>query len=237
MNRFDVCIIAAGEGSRLREEGIEISKPLITINGETMIERLFHVLEEYNPAAVYCIINEESLDLKSSLEQYDFKFPFNLTVKSTESSFHSFYELSKYVKSEHFLLATTDSIFDKNEFKDFVKTYFEQNNNIDALMSVTGYVDDEKPLCVELNKENKIMSFSDRSEGCKLATGGIYFFNKSILDEMEYAVQQNTNRLRNFLKLLLNKGYSLSAYKFNKIIDVDHAGDIKKAEEFLSESK
>src|SRR5690554_2110337 len=169
MNGFDVCIIAAGEGSRLRDEGIKISKPLIKINGQVMIARLFQIVEKYNPVAVHCIINEESYDLKSYLDQYEFKFPFNLTVKSTSSSFHSFYELRRFVKSDHFLLATTDSIFDGIEFDEFVKNYFEQKDKIDALMSVTGYIDDEKPLCVRLNNDNRITAFNDSPEGCKLA--------------------------------------------------------------------
>ena len=36
-------VIAAGEGSRLVEEGIIEPKPLVRINGETMIDRLLRI--------------------------------------------------------------------------------------------------------------------------------------------------------------------------------------------------
>lgn len=231
-NRFEVCLIAAGEGSRLHSEGIKTSKPLVKIGGKTMIERLFDVVETYQPLAVHCIINEESTDLKEFLDSYSFNFPFNLKVKSTESSFHSFYELSRFVKTDHFLLATTDSIFSGEEFGRFQSAYFEECRDIDGLMAITGYIDDEKPLSVTLEGD-RIVKFSDSPVGCEYATGGIYLFNKRILDVMDEAVSRDTNRLRNYLKLLLERGYHLNSFKFDKIIDVDHAEDILKAEEYL----
>ena len=79
----------------------------------------------------------------------------------------------------------------------------------------------------------KILGFADSSENFKLATGGIYYFSPSVLKEMDAAIENGMMRLRNFLKLLIEKDYNIHAYKFSKIIDVDHAQDIKAAEEFL----
>ena len=36
-------IIAAGEGSRLAQEGVSLPKPLVSIGGEPMIERLVRI--------------------------------------------------------------------------------------------------------------------------------------------------------------------------------------------------
>ena len=36
-------IIAAGEGSRLAEEGIAVQKPLVKIQDETLIDRLIRI--------------------------------------------------------------------------------------------------------------------------------------------------------------------------------------------------
>ena len=40
--------------------------------------------------------------------------------------------------------------------------------------------------------------------------------------------------MRNFQRALVEDGLKLKAYAFTKILDVDHAEDIVKAEQFLS---
>ena len=40
--------------------------------------------------------------------------------------------------------------------------------------------------------------------------------------------------MRNFQRRLVESGMKLKAYPFRKIIDIDHAEDIAKAEKFLS---
>ena len=42
------------------------------------------------------------------------------------------------------------------------------------------------------------------------------------------------SRMRNFQRQLVADGLKLKAYPFTKILDVDHAGDIVKAENFLA---
>jgi len=40
---MNYAIIAAGEGSRLMQEGVEQPKPLVELNGEPMIHRLIRI--------------------------------------------------------------------------------------------------------------------------------------------------------------------------------------------------
>lgn len=40
--------------------------------------------------------------------------------------------------------------------------------------------------------------------------------------------------MRNFQRALVRDGLQLRAYPFTKVLDIDHASDILKAEEFLS---
>ena len=41
------------------------------------------------------------------------------------------------------------------------------------------------------------------------------------------------SRMRNYQRALVADGLKLKAYAFDKIIDVDHAGDIVTAEQFI----
>ena len=40
--------------------------------------------------------------------------------------------------------------------------------------------------------------------------------------------------MRNYQRHLITEGLTIKAYPFSKIIDVDHADDIRKAEQFIA---
>lgn len=224
-------IIAAGEGSRLKQESVPLPKPLVKVDGVPMIERLISVALRNGAESISCITNQEFTEVQEYLQQRTFDIPFNLVIKSTPSSLHSFYELKPFLENKNFCLTTVDTIFAEEEFQNFLAE--AETNQYDGLLAVTDFIDDEKPLCVEINDKMRILRFEDTSNNFKLATGGIYYFSGNIFDVMGRAVNSGTKRLRNFLKLLVAEDFKIHAYKFSKIIDVDHDRDIHTAEEYL----
>ncbi|KUG25720.1 nucleoside-diphosphate-sugar pyrophosphorylase [hydrocarbon metagenome] len=232
---MDLAIIAAGEGLRLKEEGVNIPKPLVEINGIPLIQRIIDIALKNGVDSIACIINEESEELEKYLLNNNSSQPFNLIVESTPSSFHSFQQVSRFLEPP-FLLTTTDSVFREDEFAEFMK-YSMNMNQADAVIAVTDFIDDEKPLYVNIDEDSKILSIGDKDNNCEFVTGGMYFFKKDIRDEINNALNENVSRLRNFLRYLVHHNHNLFAYPFSKIIDVDHAADIKTAEEFLTNNK
>ena len=188
-------IIAAGEGSRLKSEAVDLPKPLVKIHNKPMIERLLSIAEKNGAESISCIINEEFLEVQDYLHNRKFLVPFNLVIKSTPGSLHSFYELKTFLKEKPFCMATVDTVFSESEFQNFINV--AASNNYDGLLAVTDFIDDEKPLCVEINDDMKILGFADSSENFKLATGGIYYFSPSVLKEMDAAIENGMMRLRN----------------------------------------
>ncbi|MGD8778715.1 MAG: NTP transferase domain-containing protein [Ignavibacteria bacterium] len=233
---MNYAIIAAGESSRFKAEGLRTPKHLIKLKGEYLIERLIRVAYRNKGEKLFCIINENEPELKNYLLNGSFGIPVELVVKNTVSSMHSLFALAPYLMNEPFCLTTTDSVFDENEFTEFIN-YSIRQDDVAGTLAITGYIDDEKPLCVELDDNGLILNFSDSSEGYNWATGGVYFFSNKIFNEMQYALDTGISRLRNFLRLLIDRGYMMKGYSFSQIIDVDHVADIKKAEDFLKGSK
>lgn len=230
---MNLAIIGAGESSRIKAEGLKGSKHLIKINGESLIERIIRIAKQNGANKVFCIINEHEPELKNFLSNHDFGIPFRLIVKSTPSSMHSLFSLAPYLKKEPFCLATTDSVFLESEYSEFLSYSILQEDVVDGTLGITRYIDDEKPLCVAMDEDDTIIKFSDSKEGYNWATGGIYFFSPTIFDEIESALEIGIVRLRNFLRLLVSKGYILKGFSFSKIIDVDHLSDIAKAESLI----
>ena len=226
-------VIAAGEGSRLVEEGIIEPKPLVRINGETMIDRLLRIFLENNAESISIIVNNEMTVVQKYVQGLKLAVPVNIVVKSTPSSMHSFYELTPYLKGGKFVLTTVDTMFREEEFAEYVSE-FDKSTDIDALMAVTDYIDDEKPLYVETDGNLDIIGFKDVVySGARYISGGIYGLSDNALDILRDSMMEGVSRMRNYQRRLVENGLKLKAYPFSKIIYVDHASDIEKAAIFV----
>ena len=230
---MDYAIIAAGEGSRLAQEGVKWPKPLVKLNGVALIDRLIDVFLRNNASSINIIVNEQMTEVQAHLKALRLPVPFHLLIKSTPSSMHSFYELSRIWQGEEICLTTVDTIFREEEFSGYIQR-FRQEKTLDGLMAVTDYIDDEKPLYVQTNEQLDIVSFLDRSNGeCRYISGGIYCLRKPAISVLKKAIDEGMSRMRNYQRQLIAEGLQLKAYPFSKIIDVDHAEDIVKAEAFV----
>lgn len=231
---MNYAIIAAGEGSRLAQEGVAKPKPLVDICGEPMIGRLINLFCRCNAESISIIVNEQMTEVREYIESLSLDIPVNLVVKTTPSSMHSFFELSRVIPKGHFCLTTVDTIFREQDFRPYIEA-MEADERYDGMMAVTDYIDDEKPLYVQTDGDLNITAFRDeRYDGAKYISGGIYALNEKAIDVLADCMERGVARMRNFQRALVDAGLRLKAYPMGKILDVDHAGDIEKAENFIN---
>ena len=226
-------IIAAGEGSRLASEGVKAPKPLIEIQGVPLIERLVRIFARQGADSINIIVNEQQPETLAHIRELQKLFPINVVVKSTPSSMHSLHTLSHLLRGDKFCLTTVDTLFHEEEFAEYIKTFKESDG--DGIMAVTDYIDDEKPLYVDTDSQLDITAFCDKpTENSRYISGGIYGLTPKALDILDECMAEGIERMRNFQRRLVDGGMRLKAYPFTKIIDIDHAEDIAKAESFIS---
>lgn len=210
-------------------------KPLVQLNGTAMIDRLIRIFEANGAEQVVVIINNEVPETKAHLVELKKTsgVPLEVVVKTTPSSMHSFYELSRYLKDDKFCLTTVDTIFREDEFARFIEAF--KASDKDGMMAVTDYIDDEKPLYISTDEELNITGFHDEATPqCRYISGGIYCLTPKAIRTLEGCMEKGMSRMRNFQRQLVADGLRLTAYPFSKILDVDHASDIVKAEAFLN---
>lgn len=230
---MNYAIIAAGEGSRLAQEGVKLPKPLVKLNGKAMIQRLIDIFLANHAQSISIIVNEEMTQVQEYVKSLSLDVPLNLIVKSTPSSMHSFFELRNFLRDGKFCLTTVDTIFKEEDFSKYIQSFITDQST-DGMMAVTDYIDDEKPLYVEVEENTmSIKAFLDSSDQCKYISGGIYGLTSKAIDTLEKCLETGQSRMRNFQRQLVADGLNLKAYPFPKIVDVDHAEDIAKAEAFL----
>lgn len=262
-------IIAAGEGSRLAQEGIDVPKPLVKVHDEHLIDRLIRIFMSNEAEEIVVICNDlrpevsvHLRELQHAGELYGNPLPpLRFIVKTTPSSMHSFYELSQLLddgSDAPFVLTTVDTIFREDDFKGYLRAFKQAlNDGDDGLMGVTYYIDDEKPLYVGGEEsEARITGFYDTLEeldtqhstaqtspqlggmrGAPLISAGIYGLTPRAFKTLNDCIGRGESRMRNFQRALVRDGLRLRAYPFQKVLDIDHASDIQKAEEELKNER
>ena len=239
---IDFGIIAAGDGNRIKEEGSIVPKPLVNIQGLPMIGRLISLMESYGANSVSIIVNSDMPDVWDYLQNLvpQVKCELKMISAKTPSSMHSFYHLINLIDPEDkFIITTVDTIFRGDDFKRYVEYFINSPKDIDGVMGVTSFIDDEKPLYVETNPDNEIIKFSDTlpssqsSEFSTFISAGIYGLRRTSLPILKECIDNGVNRMRNFQRKLVENGLRLKAFDLGKVLDVDHLADIDKANTFL----
>lgn len=227
-------ILAAGEGSRLASEGVAKPKPLVELQGIPLIERLIRIFARNGASSINIIVNEQQPETVEFLKSIEAGCPINVVIKSTPSSMHSMHALSHLLRGEKFCLTTVDTLFREDEFANYIKKFEEYEG--DGIMAVTDYIDDEKPLYIATDENMEITAFCDKpTPETHYISGGIYGLSPKALDILDRCMNDGIHRMRNFQRRLVESGMKLKAFPLGKIIDIDHAEDIIKAEEFIAE--
>ena len=101
---MNFAILAAGEGSRLAQEGVQLPKPLVRVNGEAMIDRLirsFYELRQIMPKEKFCMTTVDTIFREGEFEKYIRLW--------AESDADGMMAVTDYVDDEKPLYISTDS--------------------------------------------------------------------------------------------------------------------------------
>ncbi len=225
-------IIAAGRGSRLAAEGVSLPKPLVTVGGIPLVERLVRFMASRRDCeGVELIVNEETgPQIKAHLDSLTPKLPVSVTMLTTGGSMQSLAALLPRLGEGPVCVSTVDAVFPAEEFDSYAEA-FSSSPVPDALMAVTRYVNDEKPLYVATGETESITGFFDTpAEGVTCISGGIYILGREALAVLADCVESGVTRMRDYQRALVAAGLDVRAHLFSRIVDVDHVSDIAEAE-------
>jgi NDP-sugar pyrophosphorylase family protein len=231
-------LLAAGEGSRLRAEGITTPKGMVEVGGVPMIQRTIDQFSNAGIDHVCCIVNEESPDLLSYLQSASLPVSLDLLVRSTPSSLHSLVALSPLLEKceGHFFLSTVDSVFPPEELLPFVSTATRRSGRDQGTIAVTRFVEDESPLYVDVRQEDhRIVAVGEDAIGREWVTGGLYYFPAEALPVARELTAAGVHRLRRFQGELVRRNFDIRAHEISVVVDVDHRADIDRAEAVISQ--
>jgi NDP-sugar pyrophosphorylase family protein len=225
-------IIAAGTGERLARAGIAVPKALIRIGGEPLIARTIRAAASIQAKFVACIINELTPDLDHYLRSTTWPLPVHVVKRTTPSSMESLFSLAPLLADEPFMLFTVDAVFPLAGLKRFLGKALAVSD-AQAVLALTRFVDDEKPLWVQTTTHRRVRAMGDAARATPYVTAGFYYFQPDVFNLVELARARALGALRQFLGLMVDNGYRLYGVPVPKTIDVDYPQDIERADRYI----
>lgn len=221
-------IIAAGEGSRLRADGCDVSKPMVRVAGRPLIS---HALDRFRAVGIRrltVIINDASDDCRQWLEGNVGEFDLDLIVRSTPSSYSSFRLVAERLARAPAVITTVDGIMPTNDFRDFLKAAVGFPKDA-VVLGLTDYVDDENPLWATLDPTDGRVRQLGGDAGTHV-TAGLYVLPARRPTEPV----PDFDRLRTYLGWLVAKGHPVYGVALPRVFDIDRLRDVGAAEEAAS---
>lgn len=217
-------IIAAGEGSRLRQAGFAMPKPMVPVAGVPLVESVIRNFQAARVAPLAIIMNEGE---RACVDWVRERFPdlaIEFIVKTTRSSLESFGEVIARHPGGRMLVSTVDAWCAEGDFVRFVDAAMRRS--LDAtVLAVTPLIADEKPLRVVVASDGRVTAVG--GDVGDLVTAGIY-----VVPERVRALRPpaELDRLRDFLTWLVHTGAPVYGEVIERVVDVDRPHDIALAE-------
>lgn len=222
-------IIAAGEGSRLRQSHPALIKPLVPVAGRPLCHWVTASLCAAGAREITVLLNSRSSSARQSLET---AFPcvrWTFLQQDTASSWESFRLVSLNVSQTgpDFLVSTVDCLMPPAETERFARLACA--SGAPAALALTSFVDDEKPLWADL-VDGRVRALGDPVQGRRHVTAGLYYLTSKLASGMPAAAAHGS--LRAYLGDLV-ENHPVAGIPLAKTLDVDRPEDIVQAEAFI----
>jgi len=216
-------ILAAGDGSRLREDGWTMAKPLVPVAGVPLIA---HVVENFLAAGIESlaiIFNAREEDCAEFVRARFSGADIRILVKTTASSLESFREIARMLPPGPALVSTVDAWCPRPDFLEFARRAGRAAAE-ETVLAVTPFVSDEKPLWVRLDPAGLVTEIGGASGDA--VTAGMYVFPERV---RKLPAPATLGRLREYLAWLVERGETVRGIGIAAVVDVDRESDIALA--------
>ncbi len=227
-------IIAAGHGERFKKAFPNIPKPLIEVAGRALLLRTVDEFKRAGIKKITIIFRKDITRPCTKLLKDEFKdINFEIISKDTKSSCESLISLfEKTDNNDKLLITTVDSIFKNGALKKFLTKANRLAVKEAIFLGVTSFIDDEKPLYVSIDSEDKITAIG--KETTNKVTCGVYLMPSRLIKGEDH---KEFSALRKFLAHLHSKKVPFYSIDLGQVIDVDRPEDLQFAEKVLTNTE
>jgi molybdopterin-guanine dinucleotide biosynthesis protein A len=209
-------ILAGGEGSRLAASGVTMPKALVPVGGVPQLLRLARLLERAGAESVTCLLRRGVSIEPVAAELDRLRIPVGVHECLTPSSLHTLVAGLAVTPAGEVFCTMVDTVMPA---ADWLRTAGESRRRLaggaDAVLVVTPFVDDERPLYVARDDSGRVARITDEAVPAREVASA--------------ALAAGQERMRAFLKTLVRERYDVRAVEVAKVVDLDHRRDLDAA--------
>ena len=225
--KIPVIVMAGGKGTRLLPFTDILPKPLIPINGKSVLEHVFDKFSNYGLENFFLSINYKSKIIKAFFEELKPKYKISFLEEKkplgTAGSLGNF----KLKIKKNFFVTNSDIILDL-DYSDLVN-FHKINKNIATCVVATKDFIIPYGTC-NINSSGKLLQLKEKPTYNFLVNSALYLFNKSIL---KYIKKNEKLDMNDLITILMKKNLKIMVYPVSEKswIDVGQWNEYKKAVE------
>jgi molybdopterin-guanine dinucleotide biosynthesis protein A len=237
-------ILAGGTGSRLAADGVDGPKAAVAIAGRPQLVRLVGTLHELGCPSITCMLRDNAGDATTRTAHamralLDGVAELGSTAVRvvpcrTPSSLHTLVDGLATVPPGDVFCTMVDTVMRNRDWHLVYATATDLlAAGADAVLAVTPFVDDERPLWVERDTAGVVRRLGDAPVSPPCVTGGVYAFGAAARAEAARARREGISRMRGFLSRLVDEGARVATVEVTRIVDVDRRQDLELANAWL----
>jgi len=224
-HNIQVVIMAGGKGSRLEPFSEVLPKPLIPINGKTIIERIIEKFYQNGFRDFNFIVNYKSLILKAYIQEIKSKYKVRFFEEHKSLGTIGGLSLIKDKLSSNFFVSNCDVIINA-DYIDLLNYHIDRCNDITLVVTTKEYVIPYGDC--KINKEGDLDRLIERPKFDFLINAGLYVFNKKIIKLIKKNKHLDFNEL---IEISKKKNYKIGVYPIHEEawIDIGQWSEYKKS--------
>jgi NDP-sugar pyrophosphorylase family protein len=228
-------ILAGGEGARLAAAGIALPKPLVEVAGKPQIVRLVETLAALGCTSLTCAVRADFPAVRRVLDGTRFARPLTVIECRTPSSLHTLVAGLEAVPAGPVFCTMVDTVMRPEDWEAVYRAAERRlAEDVDMVLAVTPYVDDESPVYVVRGEGAVVRAVSDEPTRPPCVTGGVYGLSVAARAAAADAVRGGVHKMRRYLAAVVAAGGRVVAVEVPRIIDIDRPSDLQTANAWLA---
>lgn len=232
-------IIAAGRGKRLGSLSKNIPKPLIKIEGISLIERVILTLKKVGIKEFLIVIGYLGQKIKTKLKKggkLGVEISYLRNPEWKKGNIFSVLRAKNFLKEDFFFLLMSDHLFQKEIIEEMMREKIKKENillGVDFNLS-SPLIDLEDVTKVRV-EDNKILAIGKNIPHYNGFDTGIFLCSKIIFPALEKSIQKRNFSLSGGINILAKKRKVLAFDIKNRFwIDIDTKEFLKKASKIIN---